>query len=102
MAQSEWDLFSCPAMRRKIFKALLLFSERPTTITHDLIKSLNILVEFEPSFESLRPDLAKLSAYAVALRYPGIDADLEKAEVAANICRRVRKLIRASLQLPKS
>jgi hypothetical protein len=53
----------------------------------------------EPLWESHRADLAHLSAYAVAYRYPGELADRSEAKDAAVCCRRFRAVARLALRL---
>ncbi|MFW6159237.1 MAG: HEPN domain-containing protein [Planctomycetota bacterium] len=46
---------------------------------HDLVTLLELLGDREPLWEAHRTDLAYLSAFAVAYRYPGESADRESA-----------------------
>ena len=66
---------------------------------HDLVVLLDLALEIEPDWEVLREDLAYLSAFAVAFRYPGESADKESALNACDRCRRFRKAARQPLGL---
>lgn len=61
---------------------------------HDLVALLEQVLPVEPSWESFREDLAYLSGFAVAFRYPGESADREAARDAAERCRRFRRAAR--------
>jgi len=53
----------------------------------------------EPTWEAFREDLAFLSDFAVAFRYPGESADKMSALDARNRCRRFRRASRKTLGL---
>jgi hypothetical protein len=67
--------------------------------THDLSALLALCEEIEPLWTFLRPDLLRLSAYAVNIRYPGESADRSEAVEALIIARRSRKIFRESMAL---
>ena len=58
------------------------------------------VLPFEPVWEAFRQDLAYLSDFAVAYRYPGETSSKEQARDAIARCRRFRQAARQSLQLP--
>jgi HEPN domain-containing protein len=66
---------------------------------HDLVLLLDQALVLEPLWAALRVEVAYLSAFAVAYRYPGESADRETARAAASYCRRFRKVARGTLQL---
>jgi hypothetical protein len=68
--------------------------------THDLVELLNLALPVEPTWASLQPDLAFLNDFAVAYRYPGMDATKTTARDALKSCRQVRKTIRTAFGLP--
>lgn len=66
---------------------------------HDLVALLDQAAAVEPAWEPCRNDLAYLSAFAVAFRYPGESADKDAARDALRRCRRFRALARAAFGL---
>lgn len=67
--------------------------------THDLLFLLNSSGELLSELDSLRPQLAHLSTFGIATRYPGTQADEEAAEDAIQITEVVRTVVRAKLGL---
>jgi len=67
--------------------------------THDLSSLLDLVLPVEPDWEDLRSELNLLNSFAVDFRYPGEFADEADAEVAIVTCRKVRLLVRESLDL---
>jgi HEPN domain-containing protein len=68
--------------------------------THDLTVLLDMVTPVEPLWETFRPQLRILNAFAVEVRYPGQSADKEMARQAVMICKEFRRWIRHSLGLP--
>lgn len=68
---------------------------------HDLVALLDQTLDEEPIWESFREDLAYLSDFAVAFRYPGESADAEVASDARQRCRRFRDAARDALGFGK-
>ncbi len=68
---------------------------------HDLVALLDQTLDEEPTWESFREDLAYLSDFAVAFRYPGESADAEVASDAQQRCRRFRDAARDALGFGK-
>ena len=66
---------------------------------HDLVALLNQALAVEPGWQRFREDLAYLSDFAVAFRYPGESADKATAADARQRCRRFRVAARAALDL---
>jgi len=83
----------------KFLKARLQEAEIIFARIHDLTVLLDNLVTIEPDWENLRPQLHSLTAYAVEYRYPGESSEKPEAEEALEICRIVRRTVRASLEL---
>ncbi len=66
---------------------------------HDLVAILGQVLSAEPSWEAFREDLAYLSDFAVAFRYPGESADRDSAFDARRRCRLFRQAARRVLGL---
>jgi len=66
---------------------------------HDLVALLDQALTVEPAWERFRKDLAYLSDFAVAFRYPGESADKATAADARQHCRKFRIEARAALGL---
>ena len=67
------------------------------------IHALPVLVdqcaEIHPLLTALRPDMVRLSVYAVEFRYPGESATVDDAKAAASIMKRARAELREALRL---
>ena len=84
--------FHCQQAAEKLLKAVLAAQGRPPPRTHVLLVLLEEVAVFFPSVEGLREDLAVLTPYAVAARYPDDDADqpgLDDAREARECARHV-------------
>lgn len=68
--------------------------------THSLPMLLHLAGGVEPLWSSLRSPAGRLSAYAVAFRYPGTSATKEEAKQAVADCRVVRQEVRHAFGLP--
>jgi len=66
---------------------------------HDLAALLDQVLDVQPLWEVFREDLAYLSDFAVAFRYPGESADADAASDAQLRCRRFREAAREALRL---
>jgi len=60
---------------------------------------LEQVLEVEPNWEIFRENLAYLSDFAVAFRYPGEFADKKSAVEAKRLCSFFRKTARSALRL---
>ena len=78
----------------KYLKAVLCEANITFGKTHDLVALLDTTLEINPSWESMREDLAYLSDFAVAYRYPGESADQASAQNAWGRCVRTRGKLR--------
>jgi HEPN domain-containing protein len=91
--------FHAQQCAEKYLKARLARAGVPFAKIHSLTTLLDQILPMEPLWESHRADLAHLSAYAVAYRYPGELADRSEAKDAAVCCRRFRAVARLALRL---
>jgi HEPN domain-containing protein len=94
--------FHAQQCAEKYLKARLCQAGQTFVKIHDLVALLEQALAAEPSWDGYREDLAFLSAFAVAFRYPGEAADKESARDAARRCRKFRKAARAGLGLPQT
>jgi HEPN domain-containing protein len=83
----------------KYLKARLCEAEITFGKIHDLVVLLEAVLIIEPNWEMFREDLAYLSDFAVAFRYPGESADKKAAVEAKRYCSFFRKIARSSLKL---
>ncbi|CAN5551043.1 HEPN domain-containing protein [soil metagenome] len=84
----------------KYFKARLVKAGTPFRKSHDLLYLHELVLRAEPSWTFLLIGLSAMNSYAVASRYPGLDATEEQTKRAVEHCREIRKLLRISLGLP--
>ena len=66
---------------------------------HDLVVLLNASPGLLPALDPLKPQLAHLSTFGIAARYPGAQADQHAAESAMRIGEEVRTAVRISFGL---
>ena len=85
----------------KYLKARLCEADIHFSKVHDLVALLEQTLEAEPTWEKFREDLAYLSDFAVAFRYPGESADAESAFDAQRRCRLFRNTARKALGVEK-
>ena len=83
----------------KYLKALLEHSGCPVRKIYALPSLLDQCAENQPLLIALRPDLVRLSIYAVEFRYPGESATPEDARMAVAIMKRARLELRRVLRL---
>jgi HEPN domain-containing protein len=81
----------------KYLKARLCEADISFGKIHDLVALLDHILDIEPTWESFREDLAYLSDFAIAFRYPGESADAETAMDAHRRCSRFRDAARETL-----
>jgi HEPN domain-containing protein len=91
--------FHAQQCSEKYLKARL--SEAGTRIgkTHDLTALLDAVLQWEPSWEACREDLAYLTEFSVNYRYPGECADKITAQEAYKKCDLFRMTVRQTLNL---
>ena len=91
--------FHAQQCAEKYLKARLCEAGREFAKTHDLLTLLDQVVDLEPAWELLRPDLRFMLDFAVSYRYPGDSADRETALDARRYCRLFRRAARLALGL---
>jgi HEPN domain-containing protein len=91
--------FHAQQCAEKYLKARLCEAGIEFAKVHDLTALLSAVVGIEPVWERFREDLAYLSDFAVAYRYPGESADRSTAADARKRCRRFRFAVRTALGL---
>jgi len=91
--------FHAQQCAEKYLKARLARAGVSFAKIHSLTALLDQVLQLEPLWEAHRADMAHLSAYAVAYRYPGESADRMEARDAAVRCRRFRAAARLALRL---
>ena len=96
---AESVCFHCQQCAEKYIKARLEEAGRHVPRTHDCEALLNDLLPLEPLWAPWKKTLARLSDYAVRLRYPGITATRAEARRAVRDTRAVRGEVRLSLGL---
>ena len=93
--------FHAQQCAEKYLKARLVEAGKDFPKTHDLSAILNLVLPLEPSWESLREDLERLTDLGVEVRYPGTTADLEDTEEAMRTAQHVRRIVRTALKVEK-
>ena len=83
----------------KYLKARLCEAEIHFGKIHDLVALLEQILKIEPNWQIFHEDLAYLSDFAVAFRYPGESSDKKSALEAKRLCSFFRKTPRSSLRL---
>ena len=63
-------LFHIQQCAEKSLKSYLVFKNNPVIKTHDLVRLVDVCLEFNREFEILRPLAAELTPYETAGRYP--------------------------------
>ncbi len=91
--------FHAQQCAEKYLKARLQEERIPFGKTHNLIVLLYLILPVEPSWQTMRPQLLALNAFAVSFRYPGASADKKIARQALIFCQEVRKIVRIRLGL---
>ena len=93
--------FHAQQSAEKYLKARLVEAGKDFPKTHDLSAILNLVLPFEPLWESIREDLERLTDLGVEVRYPGTTADLEDADEAMRTAQHVRQIVRTALKVEK-
>jgi len=91
--------FHAQQCAEKYLKARLVEGGYPVPKIHDLDALLNRVLTLEPSWGILREGLQQLTDMAVEIRYPGLTADADDAELAIQVASHSRKLARIALQM---
>ena len=83
----------------KYLKARLILSHIHFPKTHDLVALLALVQKVEPLWQPWKDQLAKLTYFAVAIRYPGESTERTDAAEALKFTKAIRAEIRLSLGL---
>lgn len=89
--------FHAQQCAEKYLKARLCEGDIEVAKVHDLVALLDSVLALEPRWEVFLRDLAYLSDFAVAYRYPGESATRDQAKDAIRRCRLFRKAARSAL-----
>lgn len=101
-ANPVWDAvcFHAQQCAEKYLKAFLEEHNVAFRKSHDLVGLLASGGGLLPELGPLKPQLAHLSTFGIATRYPGAQADRRAAEDAMATAEEVRTVVRAKLGLP--
>ena len=91
--------FHAQQCSEKYLKARLVLAGIIFRKSHDLLYLHKLVLAEEPTWHFLSQPLRDLTTFAVAIRYPGLDATQEQAAKAVEHCRIVRATVRRSLDL---
>lgn len=91
--------FHAQQCAEKYLKAFLQEDERDIPKVHKLLDLLKLCKELDASLEILLPDLLAIERYSVNVRYPGMSADKEEAQMAFKASQTVRTQMRTKLGL---
>lgn len=91
------SVFTRSSAFEKYFKSLLVMHGVTPPKTHDLPELDRLLTSHLPGWQGPGDELRLLSRSAVISRYPGEVAELQEAQIAFDICTRLRERLRALL-----
>jgi HEPN domain-containing protein len=96
-----WDgiCFHVQQCAEKYLKAFLEEHGIAFGKTHDLFYLVDLAGDRLLPLHQMRDDLARLSVFGIAARYPGVRADEQAADEAMQIAAKVRAFIRTELGL---
>ena len=102
VADPVWDgiCFHAQQCAEKYIKAFLEEHMLAFQKTHDLVGLVDLGSGLLPELDPLRPQLAHLSTFGIATRYPGAQADRQAATEALRTAEEARTVVRAKLGLP--
>ncbi|MCI0607521.1 MAG: HEPN domain-containing protein [Anaerolineae bacterium] len=89
--------FHCHQCAEKYVKAFLVEHDIDFPRIHNLMELLELCLEADTDFASIRSHLQRLGHYAVAIRYPGLKVPFEFAEEALETAKYIRKFVRRKL-----
>jgi HEPN domain-containing protein len=98
-AVSNVICFLAQQCAEKYLKAFLEEHNIAFQKTHDLLLLLNLSGGLLTEIDAQRHELARLSAFGIAARYPGVQADRQAAEDSIKIAGEVRTVVRSKLGL---
>jgi HEPN domain-containing protein len=82
----------------KYIKAMLVDAGMAFAKIHNLVTLLDQVLPVVPAWEEFREDLALLTTFAVAFRYPGENIDRDGALDVARRCRKFRAAAKTALE----
>jgi HEPN domain-containing protein len=91
--------FHAQQCAEKYLKARLVEAEVYFEKTHDLFHLMECVESIEPDWVQFKDDLAYLSDFATAYRYPGDNATEEESRSAHELAAKFRNVVRESLGL---
>ena len=94
--------FHAQQSAEKYLKALLVEHGIYFPKTHHLPSLADLLQPVRPEMDTCRAELARLTPYAIDVRYPGGRTVADAAREALTDCARVRSLLRRLLGVPLS
>ena len=83
----------------KYLKAFLVLHRVHFPKIHNLLALLDFAADQDADLETLRDDLKFLYPFAIEFRYPGENATVDESIEAVRVMRRVRRTLRAKLNL---
>jgi len=86
--------FHCQQCVEKYFKAVLQERSVPVEKTHDLDVLLKQAAVFLPQLMALKKGIVELSSFAVEIRYPGLECNVQDVRRSLEITRHVRAAAR--------
>jgi HEPN domain-containing protein len=90
--------FHAQQCAEKYLKAFLQETDREIPRIHNLIELLKLCTEIDNSLGFLQADLWMLERYAVRVRYPGVSAEKEEAQVSYTVAKTIRDFVRQRLE----
>lgn len=99
--QPVWDVvcFLAQQCAEKYLKAFMEERKQAFRKTHDLTVLLSSCTDDFPELDAIRGELARLSTYGIAARYPGVRADRKASRSALATAEKVRKAVRNRMGL---
>ena len=91
--------FHCQQCAEKYLKAYLQYKDQEFTKIHNLLKLLELCLEYDSSFEFQRDILDDLNHYAILFRYPGEEANRFEAKSALKGLKIFRNFIQQLLKI---
>lgn len=91
--------FHCQQCAEKYLKAFLVRHQVRLKRIHELTELNRLCVRVDPTFEMIFDAVEILEPYAVAIRYPGLQATKEDAKKAVATMKQIRAFTRARLGL---
>lgn len=91
--------FHCQQTAEKYLKAFLTRQKKPFRKVHNLANLNHLCAEADNTFTLIFDVVEILEPYAVAIRYPGLQATEEDAKQAVAAMKQIRKFVRARLGL---